>query len=875
MFKKQARLVAPKITTPPVIVPLSNHEPMDEAPSSTSIEIIDIDSPFPSPHLHPQPLDHHPTINAPIDVDQIPDQQIQTTVPCKGLRPQLPSGKTPEQIYPFYLHSSGSLPWDYAVRDGTLVLRHKHCEEIVRSTKALDMNKKFIVAIGSGGYERTDRLVAAWMRRKGGIHSLMSMYERASAGLLKVYGYTEKDYLRQILNWRIGGQRLVQIAQRSSELPGLTSVRNHSTLSPLLPSPSFPKESEIQANVISCFEGIIEKMKAAHVQHAVLMFDEICTTKHPRFDPHTNMFLGACREGSSRTNLTFNSAEDLEQFMDDLDAGVFHLASEATVGAVGMLSSDKSLQCARPVLISGDCKHEKADLHAKLIQTTIDGVNKEKSSLSPESNIYHLLSNLALMDLQVGPDDITPDKDHKHVDKGVRNTLLRQSGMCIEGTVVTPDLLKHHLRMEGSSAIHIRSLFNPEDKQDVKLAFDLLKDIWNMASLPELESSRKPYHKQVQEAIRIMGQFFLYLIFPYVCVDLSLAEQLEYLSTAAHLMFALYSHQRAGKCFIPTTLYIDIMLMIRNVYFCVAKSKVDDPDGEFWLVLLGTDRLEIIFGILRTMVGNDANLDVYQAACRLTGTTEVANILATHPEWQRTPRRMKLPSLDRNQNVLSERVDHLNPQSWRGDVHTGIVSLYTCWKRGRRIIEEKYSFAAKILAEAGNDPNITLLAPFGTLLVNATLDPDDVEEDPDDSLERPTILEADNTEGSRMVEDAAAEESAVRSPQVKVAQTIAIGGKDVKKSKALADRWKLGRQVTATSTDRLKRLEDEARYKPMESGVDEVLDVSGVDQLVMLGEPIAILLRCKAQVFLCIALVNGIRVDAKPVEEIPSDMLHK
>lgn len=52
-------------------------------------------------------------------------------------------------------------------------------------------------------------------------------------------------------------------------------------------------------------------------------------------------------------------------------------------------------------------------------------------------------------------------------------------------------------------------------------------------------------------------------------------------------------------------------------------------------VLLGTDRLEILYGILRTMVGNDANLDLLlvQLGLRLTGTTEVSTILAKYPHW--------------------------------------------------------------------------------------------------------------------------------------------------------------------------------------------------------------------------------------------------
>jgi hypothetical protein len=121
------------------------------------------------------------------------------------------------------------------------------------------------------------------------------------------------------------------------------------------------------------------------------------------------------------------------------------------------------------------------------------------------------------------------------------------------------------------------------------------------------------------------------MVFPYLCVDLSLSEQIEHLSTTAHLAIALY--KLAGKDFIPTNLYIDLMIMIKNVLFCVAKAKIDDSDGELWIILLGTDCLEELFGILRTMFGNDANLDILQLVCCLARTTEVSNILAKYPHW--------------------------------------------------------------------------------------------------------------------------------------------------------------------------------------------------------------------------------------------------
>ncbi|KZV59616.1 hypothetical protein PENSPDRAFT_595118 [Peniophora sp. CONT] len=75
---------------------------------------------------------------------------------------------------------------------------------------------------------------------------------------------------------------------------------------------------------------------------------------------------------------------------------------------------------------------------------------------------------------------------------------------------------------------------------------------------------------------------------------------------------------------------VDIILMVKNVYCCVAKAKIlRHPE---YIILFRINRLESLFGILRTMIGNDANLDVLQLALRVTNTTKVATLLATYPE---------------------------------------------------------------------------------------------------------------------------------------------------------------------------------------------------------------------------------------------------
>jgi hypothetical protein len=257
------------------------------------------------------------------------------------------------------------------------------------------------------------------------------------------------------------------------------------------------------------------------------------------------------------------------------------------------------------------------------------------------SNIYELLAPLWFMNLLTGEGDLTADKDCKHVIKQIRCKELHPSGFAIFDQVLTPDAIQLHLSESGRSKAHIRVVFQPNDKQDVLLAFSALQDV---VALPPAAEDKSPGFRSTRDALRILGQMFMYLLHPYICIDLSLSEQLEYLSAAAHLLLLLY--RANGNKFLSKLLYVDIMIMIKNVYFCVAKAKVDNPLGCFFLMLLGTDRLETLFGIIHSIVGNDCGVDLLQLGERSTGTVEVADILGRKPAWDKPPRRLNMPLID-------------------------------------------------------------------------------------------------------------------------------------------------------------------------------------------------------------------------------------
>ncbi|KAG6848163.1 hypothetical protein H0H93_002810, partial [Arthromyces matolae] len=891
---------------------------------------------------------------------QITDVQLRK---CQGYELLIPEGRSPHLCYPFGLHAHTTLPWDYSIINGAMVLRASSCtlqreqtsrncracrsleentvlkgiinrmndgihentprpyysllhafelldrknaqidylrlrglnqaRRLIGQAAALADHKRFLIAMGSGKHERVERLVSIALRQRRGIRGILGLYDAAARQVYKPKSYSEEDDMRGILLWRLGGPRMVQIGHKALGLPSLTTLRHRSLMIPIIPSAGPPRVLEIQKNVEATFESVQELLEEPRIVHQILMFDEIATEKRIRWDHRTNLFLGVCREHAKKVSLEFTTEDDMEEVFRAVDNGEIHAAAEATIGALGILSRNHRLYPARPILISGDCKRESGEEHAKLLQTTLDAVDSRKDltnlrvvsvasdgetrrgtalviltfkrKLTENSSIYDLVSVLPLMNLLVGDDDITADKDWKHVIKRLRNLVLRVRGIVIDLIRITPAIIKTHLRENGCSADHIRSLFNPEDQQDVKLAFDLLKDIW---TLPLASEAQAPGFINARNALRTLGKLFYHIIFPYICVDLTLSEQIEHLSAAAHLALVLYHQEK--KNFLPTLLYIDLMIMIKNAIFCVAKAKVDDPDGSFWLMLLGTDRLETLFGILRTMIGSDANVNLLQLVERITSTTEVANILAKYPHWDRGPRRLRLPGISRDSHELPDAADHIKPGSWRGNVSVKNVSIETSWKRGRRIIETAYPSYTPILAvveSCGGD----ILSPFGTLLVAATLDNDDVDESvavAEDDVQYPLAIPDDRVE----VEDAITEEDnneesirlSSRSAHKSFDRFIEVDGKTMSKARAISLRSKYNK--ITSSTDRLRRVQEIERYSRPPDGRIYTQSEFGDD--LVIHDPIVTLASSEGHLWLCIAEINGFKFHSESVEQL-------
>ncbi|EJD39840.1 hypothetical protein AURDEDRAFT_70847, partial [Auricularia subglabra TFB-10046 SS5] len=744
---------------------------------------------------------------------------------------------------PFTYHSVGGLVTILRRRVGEVralkLMRTNDIRKLERSTATLSLYKQFVMAIGSGEVKRVDRVVKAGLKRHAGIKALFVMLNRAAQQVYRPVGYSEEDMLAGLLTMRMCGERLVGILHRSGlGIPSVSTLRRHTLIASLLTSPGRPTPAEIEYNVQSCFEEVEEVLKTRKVVHQVLQLDELKVEPRPRWDDKSDMIIGICREHGHRVSLKFTSHREVDELMAALRAGKVHMAVEATVGAIAPLCAETRLYSARPILISGSCKKETADEHATVIQTALDASRKTclrtvciasdgeshrgaalvrltfTRMLSPDSNIYDLLHALEFMNFAVGPDDITADKDYKHVFKRLRNLLLRARGLHLHGVHIRTGDFRVHLGSRDVPLPRINNLLKPDDKQDVELAYQLLSEVWKLPPAEEVLPPRNPRFRDVRSALRTLGALFRHILLPYLCVDLSLSEQLEHLSAAAHLLLALVRDENAGAAFMPTQLYIDIMIMIKNVYFCVAKAQVDDPEGSFWIILLGTDRLEELFGILRTMVGNDANVDALQLGLRLTGTAEVSTILAKVPHWDRGPRRLRLPALDKDSLEVHKHVDHIKPSSWRGDVRTSQVNLQTCWQRGRRMIEVEFPSLAAVLdrATAENRASpLDILRPFGDDIVGAERHADDFDDTAEDYVAPDAADDAESRTECALepdLEDAAAEES----PAGKHDPCFELNGEKFYKSRYLNLSFRDIHEPQPSSRDRMRRIAGVPRF---------------------------------------------------------------
>lgn len=568
----------------------------------------------------------------------------------------------------------------------------------------------------------------------------------------------------------------------------------------------------------------------------------------------------------------------------------------------------KQIYAARPILISGSCKQESAEDHAKILSMVIqackdcsdtigatlfsiasDGESRRAKAfvemthqkpLSFASKLYPLLSQLPLFNRLVGEDDLVSDKDYKHIFKRIRSLVIRTQGIRMPEADISPSILRKHLLDSGLSQRRVDSYMNPDDKQDVTLAMNLLKAVF-MLEEADPHSSKgiiEPGFLQQRNSIRLFGRLCFWITSPYTDVALSLVQQLEFLSAAAHLAAFLFASKGARSHFMQIPLFKDIQIMVKNVYFCIAKARSLDPHGCFYIIQLGTDRLETAFGILRTMIGNDCHADLLQMASRFSNITTVENILADRPQWSPGFRRLHLPAFD-SSDPFSQKVDHLNPVLWKGNVRLKTVVLRTQWSAGRGLVEKLVPDAVAFFADL-EKAKLDVMFPTGV-----TEDSEDVDLDVLIDEQAPPVASFKGKEVPVDLEDfvgAALANKGFDAAEFQTTISIPISANSgsslrptVHKARLLADYERYGN--TKGSSDRLKRYADVHRHSittklPNENMIDGD-GIGGSSDILDIGDPILTILQSDGLAFLAVGKVSAIKTNGRLNQSIDPGLL--
>ncbi|KAG6836745.1 hypothetical protein H0H93_003969, partial [Arthromyces matolae] len=781
--------------------------------------------------------------------------------------------------------------------------------------------KRLSMAIANEDIPRISALMRVETRKGHSVYSILEKIDMAARRAYNPHGYEKLDYERAFLILKLGGRAAAEIAHRALGIPSITTIKRHISSSPIQASSGLPTTTEMSHNLDICLRSDGETRDHRRVIGMTIQVDEIKIQERLRWDPSSNLILGVCREHGSQCALEFRTIHQADVVQECLRSERIHLASEATVIAVSVLTNNPMDYSASPFVISPSCKRETVEQQETLLRSASEAVIRSQKCngrrlysiasdgdsrrrqalisiavhcrLSPDSPIYHLLAPLRLFDSMCGEDALTADFDWKHVLKRFRNTLLRLKGFTIDGIPISRAILEVFLERNGVSLATIDHLLQPNDRQDVVLMVKLLHSISIISR--HVSSDEQPTTQSTRRVLFLLGRLYHHFLQAYLNVDLSLNEQLVHLSAAAHLILALYNLDKGD--FIPVQLFFDAMSMIKNIYFCVAKTQVDNPGGQFWLILMGTDGLEKVFGLVRTMIGSDSNADQYQLANRIGGAVQCANILADHPEWGGQSRRLTLKTLSNNPDEISSKYDHINPKTLRGNLFVSSVVLSGCWQSGRRHAEDELKDADISppfdWMEARGGYNI--LSPFGDnkiVLIHGKVDvgeQDEIEEEQDivqGSSETDEVcqvqgvddgeeLEPDLDDIAGYTEISQQLERDKNYAWVSLSDSLDNPNRASQVHKASVLRLYSNSFATPNSKDRLRRVRGFSQFSPMTPSCSSNSQTSPNldDHIVCVQDPALTLVRCCQKLFLAVIEIQGITVGGIEVRYISAERI--
>ncbi|KAG0701125.1 hypothetical protein DFH29DRAFT_1000528 [Suillus ampliporus] len=586
----------------------------------------------------------------------------------------------------------------------------------MRALTQLDDYHRLLMAISENNIPRLQQIINVALCDGASIREIINKLEDTLEGVYRLRGYSVDDLDIATLVYRLGGRQLLYTLNKTG-LPSLRTLQTHSIFTLITPTIGPIIDQNFDDNIRSLI--LNTRVGVTSSRGVSLMVDEMAI-HYPRY----NKIGGLCWKHSSLVDPVLRTYDSAVRIAQKIHDGEVHLGKEVTViGAVCFGEEELYLILVAPTCKTEDSKDTEIVLAHTIQRWSATGADRIvgpvwsfatdgdatrraaghrlflKNPLSMHSPLYGILSNMP------GLNTFT----------GFCTLICSPAGIILNnGHLINAVMLARYLVwLPAYDETSVTKLLHPDDPQDVPRAVELMQAIIDLSKSQHviLNDSFSSDIDTCADLVSIMllSSVVESILIPFTNVDLSLTEQVQYLSRYAHLSFALFrSHRRS---FMGYQLYYNSHTMYKNIIFCIVKQQLLDPSASFFLSDSGDDHLELHFGCTRMIGGHNSGCTFSQVIDRLGATKDVDGVFKRHPDMDPGHHRLRL-------GTRQEDVDHINRDMWKGDIISGRCDLPSAWATGH---EMAFSILSMSQIDPINfsfldlfrDPGVDMLRPFG------------------------------------------------------------------------------------------------------------------------------------------------------------------
>ena len=541
----------------------------------------------------------------------------------------------------------------------------------------IDNYERFKLLLASCNVERIQTLIKVCINNGESLNKIIYKINQASNELYKPKSWTQDDIDLAVLVLRIGGPALLYAFNKQNKLPCTSFI-----------SKTLNNKVNIEFSYELTYSEIIRRnlinfCSSNKKEFFNLQMDEVAIIERGRWCNLNNEIVGFCYNHKKRVkSFEFVNYFSVKEIEKKFKSNEIHLAKEALCITISKM--DRHHNTPKPVIILPVCSHIVTELpdiireiakifyeinpNSKLLNIASDGDHYRRKMFNemrePSKDPFY--SELPYFDTNLILGEFGLNFDVKHLIKRLRGKIINSKDTF---------LLKRNINRGHIVNFfpNLQRLMDIHDHQNVPYAVDLLAGLIN---LDYDKTKANELGLDVVKEIGAFGQIVQPLLDIFTNPKINLIDQLAKLAYCSHLMLFIYRKWK-GK-FMSKQLYMDIQSSIQDAFVAAHTMHHFDPNQNLYLFLLGTDLLENLFSVIRTL-SHANNSDFFELIQKLNIANQIEEVLIAHPTWRRNNRLM--PNINPTNDYSSTR-------DWVGELTTAELSdkmLKTVWTHGHDV----------------------------------------------------------------------------------------------------------------------------------------------------------------------------------------------